>query len=270
MRTLALLLFLLIPWRAQAEVAVLIHGYLSNAATWEWSGVNARLRAAGWREGGNFAFSPIGLIDRTTTATDGDVFYTVDLPSLAPASVQAAWLAAALDRIQTRHPGEKITLVGHSAGGVVARLVLVRRGAGAVHRLITIASPHLGTHRAIQALDAVDDDGFFGPFKEWVVRNEIGDGLYRTLELSRGILMDLLPPKPGTLLYWLNLQPHPDIEYVSVVRSGGYWLPGDLLVPAVSQDMNRVPALRGRSAVHLSLQGHALSPADGVLLARLL
>ncbi len=271
-RALLLSLLLILPLGARAEVALLIHGYLSSAATWELSGVNAALRADGWRLAGNFAYSPNGLVERPFPGAEKShkLFYTVDLPSLAPALVQAAWLEAAVQRIQARHPREKLTLVGHSAGGVVARLLLVRYGKGKVHRLVTIAAPHLGTHRAVQALDAVDDGGLFGPIKEWIVRNEIGSGLYRTLKLSRGILFDLVPPAPGTLLWWLNGQPHPKIEYVSVIRSAGFFIAGDLLVPPFSQDMNRVPALRGRSKVYVTPQGHQLTPADGLLLARIL
>lgn len=269
---LLLLLLISLPFRAQAEVALLVHGYLSNSSTWAASGVNAALEHAGWRYGGNYAFSPAGLVERTLPLDQkaDKTFYTLDLPSLAPLPVQAEWIEAALKRLQTRHSGEAITLVGHSAGGVAARLALVRHGAGAVKRLVTIAAPHLGTHRAIQALDAVDDSGFFGPLKEWIVKQEIGKGLYRTLEMSRGVLLDLVPPAPGTLLWWLNRQPHPDIEYVSVVRSGGYYIAGDLLVPPFSQDMNRVPALAGRSKVYVTIQGHQLTPADGLLLARIL
>ncbi len=265
-------LLLMLPLRAGAEVALLVHGYLSNSATWELSGVNAALRQAGWQYGGNYAFSPTGLVDRTLPAARHSkrTFYTLDVPSLAPLPIQAAWIEAALNRIAAEHPNEAVTLVGHSAGGVAARLTLVRHGTGPVKRLVTIAAPHLGTDRAVKALDAVDDDGFFGPIKEWIVKREIGKGLYRTLELSRGVLFDLVPPAPGTLLWWLNGQLHPDIEYVSVVRSAGYFIAGDLLVPPFSQDMNRVPALAGRSQVYITIQGHQLTPADGLLLARIL
>ncbi|HIE54986.1 MAG TPA: alpha/beta fold hydrolase, partial [Chromatiaceae bacterium] len=190
--------------------------------------------------------------------------------SLAPAPLQAGWLKAAVDTIGKNHADEKITLVGHSAGGVVSRLMLVVHGQERVHRLITIASPHLGTDRAVKALDAVDDDGMFGFIKEWFVREEIGDGMYRTLKSSRGILFNLVPPAPGTLLHWLNLQPHPQIEYISIVRSSGYAIAGDLVVPPFSQDMNQVPALRGKSKLYITYQGHELTPADGVLLARIL
>ena len=258
--------------QASAEVALLIHGYLSNAATWELSGVNAALRQAGWRYAGNFTFSPTGLLQPPASDHDQDEkrFYTIDLPSLAPAPLQAAWLKATVDAISKAHPEESISLVGHSAGGVVARLMLVQYGKGRVDRLITIAAPHLGTDKAIRALDAVDDDGMFGFIKEWFVKREIGKGLYRTLKVSRGILFNLVPPAPGTLLYWLNIQAHPDIQYVSIVRSSGYVIAGDLVVPPFSQDMNQVPALRGKSKVYITYQGHELTPADGILLARIL
>ncbi len=266
------LLFIFLPLqKAGAEVAVLVHGYLSDAGTWERSGVNALLRQAGWHYAGNLSFSPAGLVEQPVSAKQADkLFYTVNLPSLAPAPAQASWLKAAVDRISQENPDENITLVGHSAGGVVARLMLVQYGKGKVDRLITIAAPHLGTDKAIRALDAVDDSGMFGIVKEWFVRDEIGDGMYHTLKASRGILFNLVPPAPGTLLFWLNAQPHPDIDYVSVIRSGGYVIAGDLVVPPFSQDMNMVPALRGKSKRWMSYQGHELTPNDGKLLAEIL
>ncbi len=265
------LILLAMPFCAQAKVTVLVHGYLSNASTWERSGVNAMLRQAGWRQAGHLGISPTGFTDVALPHEDSDkLFYTVDLPSLAPAPIQASWLKAALDRISARHPEQDISIVAHSAGGVVARLTLVQYGAGKVKRLITIAAPHLGTDKAVRALDAVDDGGMFGMIKEWLVREEIGDGMYNTLQVSRGILFNLVPPAPGTLLYWLNIQPHPDIEYVSVIRSGGYVIAGDLIVPPFSQDMNQVPALRGKSKVYVTVQGHELTPNDGRLLAEIL
>ncbi len=265
------IIFLTAPFAVHAKVAILVHGYLSDAGTWEYSGVNAMLRQAGWRQAGHLGISPTGFIDQPLPHEQGDkLFYTVNLPSLAPAPVQAGWLKAALDRVSEKHPEDELTIVGHSAGGVVARLTLVQYGAGKVNRLITIAAPHLGTDKAIRALDAVDDGGMFGMIKEWVVREEIGDRMYNTLRVSRGILFNLVPPAPGTLLFWLNIQPHPDIEYVSIIRSGGYVIAGDLVVPPFSQDMNQVPALRGKSKVYITVQGHELTPTDGRLLADIL
>ncbi len=250
---------------------MLVHGYLSDSRTWEHSGIHATLHQAGWRYAGNLGFSPQGLIEHSqTTRHSNKLLYTIDLPSTAPAPLQADWLQAAMYRISQKHPNERITMVGHSAGGVVARLMLVRYGLNNIDRLITIAAPHLGTDKAVSALKAVDNHGMFGTIKELFVRNEIGNDAYNTLQLSRGILLNLTPPAPGSLLFWLNAQPHPDIEYISIIRSSGYTIAGDLLVPPFSQDMNMIPALRGRSKTVITYQGHGLTPMDGRLLVPLL
>jgi pimeloyl-ACP methyl ester carboxylesterase len=184
--------------------------------------------------------------------------------------VQAQALTAILGEIEKRHTGEPITLVGHSAGGVVARLALISGGQGQVKRLISIAAPHLGTTRAWQAIDATDDSGLLGRVKRWWVKRKIGDHLYHEVQQSRGALADLGPPVPGSLLFWLNSQKHPEIEYVSIIRSAGYGFPGDLVVPAYSQDMNMIPDLRGRSRAVPVAWGHLLEQADANLLVRLL
>lgn len=265
-------LLLLLPLKqAFAEITVLAHGYLSDSGIWEVSGVNNNLRHDGWQYAGNLGYSPGGLLATTKVLKGAEKrFYTVQLPALAPAAIQASWLNAALQYLAGRYPDEPINLVGHSAGGVVARLSLVQYGVGNVKRLVTIAAPHLGTDKAIQALDASDDSGFFGFIKEAFVKDAIGSNLYNTLQHSRGILVDLTPPAPGSMLFWLNAQQHPDIEYISIVRSAGFNIAGDIAVPPVSQDMNRVPALAGKSRLHIVLQGHELTPHDGKLLADIL
>ncbi|MGV6825819.1 MAG: lipase family alpha/beta hydrolase [bacterium] len=256
---------------AQAKVVVLVHGYLGDALSWERSGVNATLTASGWTHAADLVHSPQGIqvFDFDTRASDKR-FYAVQLPSQAPLAVQASWLKGALNSVEKRNPDQLITVIGHSAGGVVARLALTSYDAGNVDRLITIAAPHLGTDKAIEALNATNSGGMFGFFKEWIVRDAIGDGLYNTVRGSRGVLVDLLPPQPGSLLYALNQQTHPDIEYISIVRTAAFNIRGDVVVPPVSQDMNRVPALQGKSQLLLTAQGHELSPADGALLVSLL
>jgi pimeloyl-ACP methyl ester carboxylesterase len=255
-RLIATALFLLATVTARADVAVLVHGYLGSPFSWGDSGVQAALATQGWRPA-----APLASSD----APGGNTAYTVDLPSIAPLAVQADILSRALRDIESRHPGEKVTLVGHSAGGVVARLALVRGGPGQVRRLITIAAPHLGTRRALEALDATHDSWPIGMIKDF-----FGGGLYHTVKASSPLLVDLAPAVPGSLLYWLNAQPHPDIEYVSVIRTTPEGLAGDVVVPGFSQDMNQVPALRGRSRVVAAPSPHELLPADGALLAMLL
>jgi len=252
----------------QAQTVVLVHGYMSDPMSWEASGVTPELVRSGWQRGGVLPVPWAGLPE--LGKGEQRVVYSVGLPFQAPLMVQADQLNVALREVERQRPGDPITLVGHSAGGVVARLALVRGGAGNVERLITIAAPHLGTDRAVQALDATDDSGMFGFVKRFFVENDLGSPLYHTLRASWPVLVDLTPPVPGSLLFWLNGQRHPDIEYVSVVRSPGYALIGDAVVPGFSQDMNNVPALAGRSKVIMLPEGHDLSPLDGQMLANVL
>lgn len=265
-------LLLLMPLKQGfAEITLLAHGYMSDPSIWEVSGVNNMLREDGWQYAGNLGFSPAGLLDSTMTLEHADKrFYTVQLPALAPAAIQASWLNAALQHLTTLYPDESINLVGHSAGGVVARLSLIQYGTGKVKRLVTIAAPHLGTDKAIEALDATNNSGMFGFIKKALVKDAIGSGLYNTLRHSRGILVDLTPPAPGSMLFWLNAQAHPDIEYISIIRSSGFNIAGDIAVPPFSQDMNQVPALAGKSKPYIVIQGHELTPQDGKLLADIL
>lgn len=245
----------------KADVALLVHGYLGSAASWEHSGVSAALGQSGWQRGG--LLTPGGLLP-APVAQGGNTFYTAELPSMAPIGVQADILRRMVALVEQRHAGEQVTLVGHSAGGVVARMVLVQGGVKNPKALITIAAPHLGTLRAVEALDETDD-----PFPISVVKEFFAGELYGVVRDSWEVLLDLTPEQPGNLLFWLNRQPHPDIEYVSVVRPGPIGA-GDELVPAFSQDMNNVAALKGKSRVITTPVSHALQPADGRALAELL
>lgn len=253
------------------RIVVLVHGYLADSASWQQSGVLPVLAQAGWKLAGNWQSTPSGVrLEPVGSPAGGFAIYTVDLPSTAPLMEQARLLGGMLGAIAQRHPTDTVDLIGHSAGGVVARLALVNYGAGTVSRLITIAAPHLGTRLAYEALDATDDSGLFGGIKRWFVKRKVGADLYRTVQSSRGVLADLTPPAPGNLLYWLNGRQHPDIVYVAVVRGVAYGLPGDQAVPAPSQDLLRVPALHGRASIRVVAGGHALSPQDGLLLSELM
>ncbi|MGB5452399.1 MAG: alpha/beta fold hydrolase [Sedimenticolaceae bacterium] len=256
---------------ASADVLVLVHGYLGTAQSWAESGVLDRLHKRGYRQVGIYGFGPGGLLYQSLGKADTPMpLYAVNLPSQAPVVIQADWLAAYLREIQRRHPGQAINLVAHSAGGVVARMALVRHGGLGVSHLITIATPHFGTGRAIEALNATNNGGIFGFAKSWLTRRATGDALYATLQHSRGVLLDLTPPVPGNLLFWLNRQPHPDIEYTSIMRVGTFYMPGDQVVPPLSQDLNLAPALAGRVRTYSMAEGHLLTPLDGELIGNLL
>jgi len=250
----------------RADVLVLVHGYLGGARSWDESGITAVLQQHDWQRAGTYVAGPAGvqLVAAPDVLADRK-FYAVDFPSEAPVLVQAYLLREVLSAINAAHTGEPVILVGHSAGGVVARTALVRGGSENVKALITIASPHLGTSRAEQALDATDV-----PFPLSVITDFLGGDSYATLMRSRSLYVDLVRPRPGTLLYWINGQAHPDIEYFSIVRGQPPAGWGDNIVPAYSQDMNNVPALRGRSSRIVIPAAHGLKPVDGSVIVNLL
>jgi len=252
------------------RILVLVHGFLGDSASWEQSGVLPVLEQAGWKLAGNWQSTQSGVRLKPAGQPAGEfAIYTVDLPSTAPLMEQARYLGGMLGAIAKLQPKDTVDLIGHSAGGVVARLALVNYGAGTVNRLITIAAPNLGTERASQALEATDDRGLFGGIKRWFVKRKVGDDLYRTIQSSRRVLSDLAPPVPGNLLYWLNNRRHPDIVYVAVVRGTAFGMPGDQVVPAASQDLRRVHALYGRASIRVVAGDHQLSRQDGLLLSEL-
>lgn len=267
LRQLLTLYLLILSATAAADVLVLVHGYLGNTASWIKSGVVQVLQERGHPFAGTYSYSASGVQTLISDWINPNAVYTVNLPSTAPIPMQADWLATYLDQIQARHPQTPITLIGHSAGGLAARLVVVRDHPANIKRLITIATPHLGTGRAAQALDATSS-GLFG-IKRWAVRRRTGTWLYNTLRASRGVFFDLLPPRPGTFLYWLNRQVHPDIEYISIIRNGTETVPGDWIVPPASQDMRQIAALRGKAHSFSTQSGHLLTAQDGNVLANL-
>lgn len=253
---------MLLSFQTAAAAMVLVQGYLSDGQAWRQSGVVSALLEAGWVDGGHLVNGPQGIRrfggSRTPAARR---FYTVAFDSEAPLLVQERQFAPYINEIRSRHAGESLYLVGHSAGGVLARLYMVQHPEVRISALITFASPHLGTASAEAGLLA--GQSLLG----WMAPLFGAEDLNR----SQGLYYDLAREQNGNLLYWLNRQPHPPARYFAVVRrEGGFFGMGDLVVPPWSQDMNNVAALRGR-AVTLRVDGpHNLLPADGRLLLDIL
>jgi len=245
---------------SRAETVVLIPGYLGDGDGWRDSGVTGVLQRHGWGDAGHLEVREGWVRIRDGGLYRGRRFYTLTLDSEAPLLYQEQQLSAILELLKRRHPGESMILVGHSAGGVLGRLYMVRHPDASVRALVSVASPHLGTDSA--ELGMMAGQSPLG----WIT------GLLgaETLNRSQGLYFDLAREYPGNLLFWLNRQPHPEASYVSVVRSSNLPLLGDMLVPSESQDMNRVQALYGRAARLESAGSHGLGEDDGELLVRIL
>ncbi len=251
-----LLLFISLP--AQAEIMLLIHGYLGDASSWEKSGINEELHQQGWLRAGMFRGSPQGPKLFITEHTKSEnLVYVAELPSDRPVSIQADVLFNIIEIIRQNHPKQQLILVGHSAGGVVARMTLIRHKLKNIHALITIAAPHVGTGRADQVLDITANHGPFNMIKSFV-----GGRDYDALKNSRGLMVDLRYPQPGNMLYWLNSQMHPKIHYASIIRLNNGGNSGDYYVPGFSQNMNNVPALQGQSSTFTAPTSHFLVRQD--------
>lgn len=266
MRFPLILILLFFSGQASSKQLVLIQGYLSNSASWLDSGVSQQLRNNGWYFAGEFHYTSGGarLFNKHQNSSKPQSkvngFYQVSLPTEASIKKQAFYLTAYLTKLRSLYPNERIILVGHSAGGVLARYVMVRKPELNIAQLITIASPHLGTDSAeIGKMVADSPLAIIAPL--------IGA---ETLNRSQGLYTDLLPEMPHRFLYWLNRQPHPDAEYISIVRDRSSPEGGDLVVPEKSQFLENVYDLKYRASSYIVQGTHALTSSDGKLLLDLI
>lgn len=249
---------------SQAKTVVFIHGYMTEGSIWLRSGIVDHLGRNGWAFAGRYGYNAMGNVVQDVHKQGKNAVVTVELPWDQPVATQARLLSEYLAAIHQDRP-EPMVLVGHSAGGVVARFNLIQEQPEYVHALITIATPHLGTPMA--DLGALASDSPLGMFLQGM-----GDS---TLLRSRGLFRDLQPARQGSFLHWLNHQEHPAIPYFSIIRSSAAvdfmdYGHADLVVPPEYQDMNNVPVLRGRSVSIASDGGHALNVYDAIRIQKIL
>ncbi len=262
----SLLLLITLSGQSRADVLLLIHGYQGNIFSWEKSGVSPVLQQFGWKRAGVLVGAPQGLIPIPLQWQDAEnKVINLQLNSEAPLIIQSNVVTSAIRWINDRYPADKIIIAGHSLGGVVARMALVRFGAPNVSTLISIASPHLGTALAYRGLDEIDD-----PFPIDMIKEYFGGEKYDMLERSRELLHDIVPAIPGRLLHWLNTRQHPPIKYYSVVRSTVNGVLGDPIVSGFSQDMSNVAPIGEKSTRLIQGFTHWLSVLDGYALVNIL
>ncbi|MCW8962908.1 MAG: alpha/beta hydrolase, partial [Gammaproteobacteria bacterium] len=257
--TLVVLMWLL-PLNAHAQVLVLLQGYLGPGSSWRASGVTHILDRADWVDGGHLRIENDKVVNYRKQFGQDRTFYTLKMPTEAPVMVQAKLLAKYMKDIGKQHPGESLNIAGFSAGGIIGRTYMVMRkdDEPKVATLITISTPHLGTHLAeVGSKIRRSPLSSFTPF--------IGAGSF---DRSDALLKDMHPEEYGNFLYWLNRQTHPRARYVSVIKGGRSFIGGDFVVPAYSQNMNNVVALWGMSTTVRLTGTHMLSHVDALLLVQ--
>jgi triacylglycerol lipase len=250
----------LITINLNAKVVVLIHGWMGNFNSWENSKVIKKLKKADWTRGGilfNSKNKGVRIVNQNIRKSK-KIFYTVNIPSRSSIYNQTEnHLKPILNKIVKFHSNEDIILIGHSAGGIVARTAIVTSNFPQITTLITIASPNLGTPLAIKALKKTNKSF---PFS--VATDLFAGEKYRTVKAPKALLRDLVPPKKGNFLDFLNNKSHPDINYICILRGNSKKGFGDCLVPGYSQNLNNVKAINGKAKIYNTLTSHSLSVAD--------
>lgn len=242
----------------KADILLLVHGFQSDMLTWQRAGIIGVLEQHGWEKTDYLMATAKGIVPlHTPEKTPQKKIVSLQLPSDIQLRVQANMFTAALHHLADQYPNDKVIVVGHSLGGLTARLSLVKNGEFQVTALITIASPHLGSDLAMVGMEQLNDNSMMKMMKRM-----FGGGRYQMLERSAPVIYDILPEYPGNLLYALNRRTHPNIAYFSVVRSFSDGRLGDPIVPGYSQNMHSVAAIRRASLRILQGNKHALTQQD--------
>ena len=111
------------------EVVLLLHGFFQTRNIWEV--MENRLRQNNY---GVFSLDLGGLLWRFNTRS---------------IEYQSAWLSEKIDRVSEKYNLNKIHIIGHSMGGLIAKKYIQEYGGDRhVKSLITLGTPHHGTPTA--------------------------------------------------------------------------------------------------------------------------
>ncbi|MEJ2115161.1 MAG: alpha/beta fold hydrolase [Gammaproteobacteria bacterium] len=177
-----------------ADTILLLHGYLGSSYEWQRSGIVGQLDSADWQNAGVLVLKKERVFSSKELNSDNynhmRRFYSLELASEQPIEQQAGQLDQYVKYVRYHHPEEQIILIGHSAGGVVARFYMVKNPSEDLGALVTIASPHLGTKNAEYAQSISEN------LLVWVDRIPGVEKLYR----SQGLYFDLIPGRTDNLI----------------------------------------------------------------------
>jgi len=183
------------PRGLPAEVAVLVvHGYFSNRGI---------LR---------------GIV-RSLAARGASPVYTFNFRGVfRPIDDLAEQLAGQVELIVRPGGAKAVVLVAHSMGGLVARAYLARQGAGAVARLVTVATPHHGTRLAklglgMNARQMREDSEFLAALRR--LEGDAGPGCPVTSVYS--VHDNLVSPQATSRLPWARNVALPGVGHVDIL-----------------------------------------------------
>jgi triacylglycerol lipase len=249
-----------LPSAVSADTVLLLHGYLGSSVEWQRSSIVEQLDDVGWLNAGVLDIKKDRVIVSNEIQNLTRRLYSLELASEKSIDAQVRQLDHYIEYVRHWHTDEQIILIGHSAGGIVARSYMVNKPNTDLMSLVTIASPHLGAKNA-ELAQAVSEK-----LPVWVESIPGVEKIYR----SQGLFFDLMPNRIDNLIGWLNYQPHPQARYYSIVREETDDVMQDFIVPSSSQDMNEVFALRGQSKTYTIKSLHGLTYKDGEIIKKIL
>ena len=167
-------------------------------------------------------------------------------PFTTDVRVAAAQLAEEVEALVAETGYERIHVVGHSMGGLIARYYVTRLGGDErVHTLVTLGTPHQGTYTA------------YGWHSQ----------LTRQLRPGSGLMRELDQPTPGCrtrfLVYWSDLDQlvfpqrnaalhHPDLTVRNIDLHGV----GHMSLPILGSVVHGISS----TLAHLDAEGHTVTP----------
>ncbi len=174
---------------------LLVHGHFSNAGLW------VRFR------------------QRIAAASIGPVYTISFAPYFGDLDEFTAQLAARIESICAETGASKVTLIGHSMGGLVCRRLLTLHSRSRVAKLVTLGTPHHGSHYSRWLLGKNAQQMRVG--SEWLAglaRAEAPTQPPPTLSLY-SLFDEIICPSESSILHWARNVPINAVGHYGLVFS---------------------------------------------------
>ncbi len=182
--------------RRDGTPILLVHGYFSNRGM--WVSMRRRLTAAG--------LGPV---------------YTVTLePLMGTMDEMVPVLAKRVEEILRETGKDRLAIVAHSMGGLVARAYLVGEGRGRIIRLVTLGSPHHGTVNARFGLGSCTTQMRLG--SHWLESLDDREAAEKNKPPTLSIYTlddDIVYPPETSCLYWAENVVLSEVGHVGLLFS---------------------------------------------------